>query len=576
MVRTLCEGTGITLRGLWWLHHKLSDRGTNEVLVAGDTALRQRRDPLGGLVVGSAEGMGPKRSDDGGVCVTTEFGRRLFFVLATAGGVSAVAGCSACPPPETQGGPVTQGSAAGPALDPVADVPLTQDGPYGITELLSTQSFYVAHRGSGDNWPEHTMRAYRESADMGLKAIEVSVSSTADGVLVCHNDATTLRMTGTDLLIAKASYAELESLRNDARAWLGPAVELEPIPRLDAVLDAFAASHVIFLEVKQGTNAENILALLEGHAGAREHIVWTQPAESSGHVLARRNGYTTCGYFGSADLDGAADHMDGVDLLGVPALAPDERVLELVGTGKPVIGWEVHRRSERNRLLDLGVRGMMCSNVPYVLQREVRAAEDSFGSGQRAAGDLPWNSDSDWKEQPAFVDSGIRMSSGTTSAYTMGSMGPVREPGWKLEFELRWPEATPGQSKGAGLMFGLGDDAAWRPGMRSTRGGYLLDVLPDGHMVLYRLGRNDSVARPLAEVKGDRMTTGDWHRFEVSVVPEGIIATRFSDTADWTARSSDSAFRGGYFSLIKNYDAGPPVEFRNLRTDRFQLPAVCE
>jgi glycerophosphoryl diester phosphodiesterase len=507
--------------------------------------------------------------------MTGVFNRRMLLGIAAAGGVYGIAGCAACPPSASRPSGVKQTTAAG-ALMPVADVPLKPGGPYDINDLLSTPSFYIAHRGSGDNWPEHTMRAYRESVAMGLKAVEVSVSSTADGVLVCHHDLNTRRMTGTDLLISNASYAELEALRNDASAWLGPAVEPEPIPRLDAVLDAFAASHVVFLEDKQGTNAEAIFAMLKDFPQSQDHIVWKQPAKSTGHSLARRNGYTTWGYFASAELDDASVYMDRVDLLGVPALAPDNKVREFVDSGKPVIGWEVHRRSERDRLLGLGVRGMMCSNVRYVLQRDGRASRDGFASGRRSPGDLPWDSDSDWKEQPAIGESAIRMSAGNTSAYTIGSMGPVRDAGWKLAFELRWPEWTSNHPNGAGVMFGVDDDAAWRPGMKTSRGGYILDATPDGGMTLYSLDRNESVFRELARARGEGMKAGQWHRFEVSIIPEGIMVTRFGDSGEWTVQSSDPGFRGGYFSLTKNYDGGPAVEFRNVWTSPFQLPDVCE
>lgn len=419
------------------------------------------------------------------------------------------------------------------------------------------------------------MRAYRSSTDMGLKAIEVSVSATADGVLVCHHDLNTLRMTGVDLLISRASYAALESLRNDARAWLGPATELEPIPILHDVLDAFATSHVIFLEDKQGTNAEAILQALEAYPASRDHVVWKQPATSSGHAVARENGYTTWGYFATAELE-RTEAIDDVDLLGIPSFAPEEKVKEFVDAGKPVIGWEVHRRSERDRLLDLGVRGIMCSNARYLLQREDRAPEDAFDSGTRSPGDLPWDAASDWLEQPVFVDGGIRMQSGTAAAYALGSMGPVDFPGWNLEFEMRWPERVPGGNAGGGVAFCLADDAAWRPGLRSGLGGYLLDVTAAGTVTLYRNDPDNSSPVRLAEARGDRVAASQWQRIVVAVMPTEISATRMGGSSGWTARAGDTRYGGGYFSVTKNYDGGPPVEFRNLKVSAVPVQENCE
>lgn len=507
-------------------------------------------------------------------------GRRQLLGLAAAGAVLGIAGlgiagCSGCPAPtsSTLRRQPASGVPPGSGAAPVTDVPLAVGGPYTLQDLLSTPSFYIAHRGSGDNWPEHTMRAYRNSTDMGLKAIEVSVSATADGVLVCHHDLNTLRMTGTDLVISRASYAALESLRNDARAWLGPATELEPIPMLHDVLDAFAASHVIFLEDKQGTNAEAILQLLEGYPDARKHIVWKQPATSSGHAIARDNGYTTWGYFASGELE-RTEAIDDVDLLGIPSFAPGEKVREFVDAGKPVIGWEVHRRSERDRLLALGVRGIMCSNVRYVLQRDDRAPEDSFDTGSRSAGDLPWDA-SDWLEQPAFVDGAVRMESRTTTAYAMGSMGPVDFPGWNLEFEMRWPEQLPRGGPGGGVAFCLADDAAWRPGQRPSRGSYQLDVAAAGTITLYRDDPDEGQPVRLAEMRGDRVVAGTWQRIVVAVMPAEISATRMGGSSGWTARAADTRYGGGYFSVTKNYDGGPPVEFRNLKVSSVPVAGNC-
>lgn len=496
-------------------------------------------------------------------------GRRHFMTLVAAGAVLGSAACSSCRVP----GPSETGSAA---PGPLPDVPLKAGRPYTVTELLSTPSFYIAHRGSGDNWPEHTMRAYTEATALGLKAIEVSAVASNDGVLLCHHDLNTFRMTGIELDISRASYAALEGLRVDARAWLGPATALEPLPRLDEVLAKFAASHVIFLEDKQGSNTEAILALLEQYPGAREHIVWKQPATSLGHVAARGRGYTTWGYFGSAELETAPAFFDRVDLLGVPASAPDPNVKEFVGTGKPVIGWEVHRRSERDRLLRLGVRGMMCSNVPYVLQRFQPAARDTFGLGTRAAGDLPWKADSDWQEQPAFTGDGVLFTSESASAYTLGSMGPVTAPGWVLSFELRWPGVLPPEGSSAGIAFGLADDSPPRPGVPPPSGGYRLDVGPDGAVVLERLDAGQSAATHLASGRGAAAVSGGWQRLQLAVTPQEIrVGAPDAAQSGWSIASLDTAFRGGYIALVKNYEGGPPVEFRNVTVGELTAAEWC-
>jgi Glycerophosphoryl diester phosphodiesterase family len=506
----------------------------------------------------------------------TPFGRRGFLALAAGGALAmaaaaALAGCAGCPTPAGT-------AAALPTLEPLLEVPLRAGGPYTVKDLLATKSFYIAHRGSGDNWPEHTMKAYAESVALGLKAIEVSVWASSDGVLLCHHDANTRRTTGQDLAIAATPYGTLARLRVDARAWLGPATPLEPIPRLRDVLDAFAQSHVIFLEDKGGSNADAIITMLQDYPDSRGHIVWKQPGMSPGHLYARQRGYTTWGYFASRELERIPEFQDRVDLLGVPALAPEAALRQAVATGKAVIAWEVHRRWERDRLLRLGVRGMMCSNAPYVLQRLAPAGTDQLGEGSRPAGDLPWKTDSDWAEQPGLAG-GVLGFGAAAGSYTVGSMAPVLAPVWRLDVELRWPDgnSTGGDGTGggrqAGVVFGLGDDSPVVPGRPATQGGYRISVGPDGALSLGRLDKGQADAVQLAAAAAaDGADDAGWFRLRVEVAPVGIrVGVSADGGPDRSVQSTDTVYRGGYFALF----SAAPVEFRKLAVTALSEAEVC-
>lgn len=503
-------------------------------------------------------------------------GRRGFLSLLAAGAVLNGTGCAPCLEASTglKARPMPASAAATEASASfIAEGALAaagDAGPFTIAGLLAAPGFFVAHRGSGDNWPEHTMLAYTQSAAAGLKALEVSVSSTADGVLVCHHDLNTERLTGTDLTIARASYAALESLRNDARAWLGPAAPLEPIPPLEDVLRTFLPARVIFLEDKQGTNADKILELLESYPGARERVVWKQPASSPGHALARARGYTTWGYVTTPDFRNLAALMPRVDLLGVHNSAPDDVVRELVASGKPVAAWEVRRRSDHARLKALGVRGFVCSNVVHVLHLEERRSEDGFDTGLRYAGDLPLQSEGDWQGQPAFQQGAVRISSDEPSSYLMGSMGGLSGPRLELAFEMRWPEGLPAGTGSAGVAFGQDDDAPYRPG--SAASGYELEFGADGRMTLRRKD-GAAGASVLAAAEGPPPAPGEWTRLVLSVTPRMVIARRPDQQAGSIVESEDTAYGGGWFSFVKNYGGGPSVEFRNVT---FQVSAAAD
>lgn len=500
-------------------------------------------------------------------------GRRQFLGVAAAGAAFAATGCTPCPggpsgPARPHAAAIPASAAAGALVAEGAVAAAGAAGPFTVAGLLAAPSFFIAHRGSGDNWPEHTLHAYRQSAAAGLKALEVSVSSTRDGVLVCHHDLNTARVTGVDLAIPEASYAALAALRTDARTWLGPATPLEPIALLTEVLDAFAGSHVIFLEDKPGTNADEILALLEGYPGARERVVWKQPAASPGHARAAAAGYTTFGYLNRTDQDSVAELVPRADLLGIHHTAPEAMVRELVASGKPVIAWEVHRRSEHLRLRELGVRGFICSNVRHVLHQEEPRSQDSFAEGRRGTGDLPWRADAVWDEQPAFVGGAVRITSREKSGYLLGSMaGAVDSPDWELGLELRWPDRVPPGGPGAGVAFGQDGDTPCRADTGPAAvAGYHLDVGGDGRLTLYRRDAGERAGVRLAETGSPAPAPGQWLQFVVAVRRQGIEVRRLgAGSPGWAVTSADTRYGGGWFSLLKNYDAGPPVEFRSVR-----------
>ena len=233
------------------------------------------------------------------------------------------------------------------------------------------------------------MTAYRESANAGAMALEISVSATSDGKLVCHHDLSTERTTGRKLVIGDSTYAELSELRVDARAWLGPKAVQEKIPLLKDVLDAFAATHVLFIDDKQGTNTTALLDLMDTYPESRSHFIWKQSAEAAQIDTVSKRGYSSWGYFTVEQLDLVAQRASKFTFLGVHHSASDADVAKVVATGKPVICWEVHTRELRDRLLALGVSGLMCANLPYLATDEPVATSDSFGDGMRAAGDLP-------------------------------------------------------------------------------------------------------------------------------------------------------------------------------------------
>ncbi|MFC8302314.1 glycerophosphodiester phosphodiesterase [Specibacter sp. NPDC057265] len=434
-----------------------------------------------------------------------------------------------------------------------------------VASLLAASPFYIAHRGSGDNWTEHTMQAYQESVAHGMAAIEVSVNATSDGVFVCHHDTNLRRSAGDERKISELSFSELSTIAVDARKWLGPAAAPQAIPQLRDVLDAMAGTHVIFLEDKQGTNTTALLDLMDQYPDSTNHLIWKQSSKGAHTAQVKSRGYRVWGYFDADQRATFADVVPALDLAGLSVDADDDAYRELVAMGKPVIAWEVHTRSQRDRLAALGVQGMMCSNILYVREERPGATSDAFGTGLRAAGDLPWALDKGWGVQPALDPGAGTISLGMDShaSYVMGSLSPWSAESAILTVELCWPVWPPELGETAGLAFGQASDEPYLIHQPAAVAGYHLLLHPDGELVLHSRRAGQGEGTRLASVATRAVESGEWVSLTVRLDAAGVEVSR-SGEAEWKLRVEDAGHRGGYLSLCKNYPAAKPVAFRSV------------
>ena len=114
----------------------------------------------------------------------------------------------------------------------------------------TSKPLIIAHRGASFDAPENTMTAFDLGWEQGADGVECDVRLTKDGILVCHHDATTKRMTGVGLSISESPYAELVELDLMARA--KPDRLPEKIPKLPELLDTIRGERKVFIEIKVG------------------------------------------------------------------------------------------------------------------------------------------------------------------------------------------------------------------------------------------------------------------------------------------------------------------------------------
>lgn len=427
--------------------------------------------------------------------------------------------------------------------------------------LAASNPFFIAHRGSGGEAPELTLAAYEAVVAAGATAIEVSCQVSADGTLFAMHDTTLDRMTNGTWTGSHSTWtwaALLQRAKIVGSPLLGPGWENQDIPTVKQILDRFMGKVVIFIEAKTSQATVPLQNLLLNYPQSARSVVWKMYYTNNSAPWAKAHGYKIWAYTDAATSQAAMDAVDAnVDYWGVPWEAADAQLSAVVGRpgGKPVITWEVHRRSEVQRLVNLGVKGIMCSQYLYCTRSLPVATSDQWFSQVKSPGEIgAAHSD------PTFA---LKWDTGAGSAVvyvpktggasiSLGAFCPAQSgaSGYKIQFDMMWP-VLPTGTLHAGLYFGAADDAKHTFNLANDTASYRMELRPNsGAMQLYTVA---SGATGGVQVGSDVTTSGAlvaaaWYSYEIEVNATQVILRR-TDSTGWSGTFANTAFRGGYLGI---------------------------
>ncbi len=259
----------------------------------------------------------------------------------------------------------------------------------------------IGHRGAGGHAPENTIESFRRALEMGADILELDVHGTRDGsVVVCH-DPTVDRTTEGQGSIARMTLSEVVKLDGGYRwssdgmlhPWRGQGIR---IPTLRELVETFPGAP-LNIEIKQEDPSivDDVVRLLQ--TSGCEPIV-NLAAESPAIMRAIRasawrgaTGYSMEDVLDFVDAL-ARDSWKAYEAPGVALQVPERwREVDVVdeafvraahAAGVEVHVWTVNHRADMDRLLDLGVDGII-TDFPDV----GRQAIDHFtDEGSRATG----------------------------------------------------------------------------------------------------------------------------------------------------------------------------------------------
>ncbi|MFJ3084358.1 glycerophosphodiester phosphodiesterase [Streptomyces halstedii] len=443
-------------------------------------------------------------------------------------------------------------------LDPTGKVPI-ENIPTGssqntatIPDLFSQTPFYIAHRGSGMEYPEHTMAAYEAALTSGVKAIEVSAGVTADGIPVCMHDPTLNRTTtGTGNLSDMVYSSLINTVQVNVSSILGQGWKPQPLTNLRDVLDRFMGRVIIFLEPKSNQAVPIIQKMLQDYyPNANQSVVWKNYYSNPSFDLMKSRGFKTWGYVDAGTTDAqmaSVDHL--IDYWGVPSAMTNTRKQEIVSKGKPVICWEVHRRSQRDTLVGLGVQGMMCAQYKWCSTDYQILKKDNWATAVKAPGDMSriyYDGTRDMK----YSGTGEVFFNVLSEAALVGSCSIPTFPtnGYRVTFEMAYDGPVP-TNEHAGVAFGKPDDSEYRFSQANASGGYHMLLRGSGSLELYSHAPGSTAGTQLSIAASAAPVAGQWMKFTVDVTPAQVKITRTDVTPNVSVSSTNATYRGGYIHI---------------------------
>lgn len=230
------------------------------------------------------------------------------------------------------------------------------DWPYPIS---------FAHRGGASDAPENTMPAFEYAIDLGYRYIETDVQVSSDGVLVAFHDFNLKRTCGIDQRISEMTWNQVSAARVDGVA---------PIPLLEDLLGTWPDVRVN-IDCKADAAVDALVATLR-RTESLDRVCVGAFSDLRIRKLRAILGGDLCSALGPA---GVTSLLTGrmrktqamtaqVPVRHGPLPIINERFVARANRlGLKVHAWTIDEPAEMNRLLDLGVHGIM-TDRPKVLR----------------------------------------------------------------------------------------------------------------------------------------------------------------------------------------------------------------
>ena len=231
----------------------------------------------------------------------------------------------------------------------------------------------IGHRGYPERYPENTRASFEGAMQAGCDMIELDVTLSRDRKVVVIHDDTLDRTTNGKGPVLERTLEEIKRL--DAGSWFAPRFSVERIPELSEVMELTAGRCMLNIEIKQSAfeagypidAIEHQVVTLVRASGAMDRVIISSFDKRILERIAAMDAPPAIAYISDHGVDKRVLDM----LLAMKAFSwhPSFKVLTrdqvdmLHTAGLKVFPWTINTRAEAEKVLALGVDGLICNEL---------------------------------------------------------------------------------------------------------------------------------------------------------------------------------------------------------------------
>ena len=254
--------------------------------------------------------------------------------------------------------------------------------PYFLRKDGSSGPLALAHRGFSREGLENSMAAFKAAVELGTVHLETDVHTTSDDVLLVFHDSSLDRVTDSTGRISELTAAEV------ARARIGG---VEPVPTFDELVMSLPDAR-LNLDVKDWNSVVALASAIERH-GVHNRVLVTSFSDRRRRAVLARLSRRVASSAGSSltalfvllgpvlPAGLARSLLTGVDVFQVPVrygrlpVVTAGFIRRAHRVGRQVHVWTINDPADMERLLDLGVDGIVSDRLDLLKDVLVRRGQ---------------------------------------------------------------------------------------------------------------------------------------------------------------------------------------------------------